>query len=608
MAEWFDFPEEYYNVGSDEYLNEWEEFDGYPEPPSAHEGAVDPEGEAEKDDAIPECFRESIGRYWYGEEEETCPDAFYFETTEELEPEYEDDYSSDSDFDDEYDHHHQSGEEDELAVPPEGSIFGAVGLGPIKWPTAIPRPTHLPGKPDFPKAPHPPHPSRGPKHPHPPGRHPHPPHHKPHHRHPHHHHRHHPPHHGPPHKKPHFPHFPHHGKHHPNPHFKHKNDTIFEFLANSSHHKILYHVIKNDTSLIDIFNSTKHKVTLFAPTDFAIKRLLKHIPHKNETHRPPPKWLIKKLIEYHTVGGFYPAGRVLHHRTLSTLLEATHGPNLTQKLRVGLGFKGLTINFYAHPVFLDIFTENGVVHAIDNILLPAPPAIFILKLFPTAFSTFLQATFQTKVLKELIPFHSKSSWTIFAPTNGAWLRIPPKVIAFLFSPFGHRILTKLVEYHISPNTTFYTDSIWKFPHRPHPELPEDTDETSLPHLKPPHWKKFHFNTTLPTLIGKNATLRIDELIFGPIVKIGINGRPAGIVANDVLAYDGVIQVVNRFILPPRKRHGHHGPPHKHPHHRKPPHKDDEVTEYDGEWEWVSGFAEDDEWTIENLKEIFGDEE
>jgi uncharacterized surface protein with fasciclin (FAS1) repeats len=318
---------------------------------------------------------------------------------------------------------------------------------------------------------------------------------------------------------------------------------------------------------------------------------------------------LKKLIQYHTVGAFYPAPRVLAHRTISTLFKEKYGPELTQKIRIGSGIKGVTINFYAHPMFLDIFTSNGVVHAIDNILIPPPPTYFLLQVFPTAFSTFFQAFHQSHVAGKFFPWHkSSSSWTTFVPLNIAWKKIPLGITAFLFSPRGHRILTKLVEYHISPNTTFYTDSIWKFPHPPHHPVDSDpVDAELLPHK--PHWQKQHFNTTLPTLIdSKNATLRIDEFKFGPFVKVGINGRPGGLLVHDILAYDGVIQAVDRIILPPRRRHGGC---HKHPHHKRPHHGKEEEEQMDQmeglEEEWIQGFAEDEEWTIENLKRIFDEE-
>ena len=110
----------------------------------------------------------------------------------------------------------------------------------------------------------------------------------------------------------------------------------------------------------------------------------------------------------------------------------------------------------------------------------------------------------------------------------------------------------------------------------------------------PHWAPRHFNTTLPTLVSNNATLRIDEFKIGPFVKILINGRPGGVVVNDILGYDGVIHAIDRIILPPRRRCGHHGHHGDHGHHC-------------AEQEWIEGFAEDDEWTIENLRMIFNEQ-
>jgi len=80
---------------------------------------------------------------------------------------------------------------------------------------------------------------------------------------------------------------------------------------------------------------------------------------------------------------------------------------------------------------------------------------------------------------------------------------------------------------------------------------------------------------------------------GPFVEIAINGRLGVIRVNDVLAYDGVMHAVGGIILPPRKR-CHKGNKGGHQH------KGEEEVEE----EWVTGFAEDDEWTIENLERIF----
>jgi len=519
----------------DEYYESWVgAVDETAETPSIAYDMVDLDAGIAKD------VVETIQDYWTSEEVKAYAQPDYFEETNDVED-----------------------ETSELTEPPEGSIFGAAveaedfpRFPPPPGGGKLPLPPKFPGRPNIP---HPPEHKRPP-----PGK----------------------------------PHWPGHRPKGPNPHFKYINHTIYEFLANSTHHKILYKLVKNDSSLVDLFNKTSKdgKLTLFAPTDCAFKKILNHLP-KNHTHAP--KWLIKKVLEYHTLGSFYPAGRLALHRTLSTLFEAHHGPNLTQRIRISHNLKGLSINFYAHPVFPNIFTANGVVHAIDNLLLPPPPSYLILQIFPTMYSTFFQALHQTGVAKMFFPWHkSSSSWTIFVPTNIAWVKIPLGVTAWLFSPRGHRILTKLVEYHISPNHTFYTDSLWKFPHPPHHPAEidgtEDPDTETLPHR--PHWKKEHYNTTLPTLIdSKNATLRIDEFKFGPFVRIAINGRPGGVVVNDVLGFDGVIQAVDRIVLPPRRKCGHHD--HKHHGHER--------AGEDGER--VDDGVPDEEWTIENLKAIFGDD-
>jgi uncharacterized surface protein with fasciclin (FAS1) repeats len=541
LAEYLPLPDEYYASWASSFfqqeLEDAEEDDAIA--PSLAFDAVGLGADIEEQvEYIADTFQDSVDELFF-------PD---FEGDEEIEDESSD---SDSDFEDEA-----------FPIPKLPGNLPRPKLPDRPRKPRLPDKPKLPGKPKFPKRP---------PHPHPPHR-----------------------------RRPHFP-----GHHpHPLPHFRYINHTIYEFLANSTHHKILYKIVKNDSSLIDLLNQTSKdgKITLFAPTDRAFKKLIEHLP-KNHTH--PPKWLIRKVIEYHTIGSFYPAGRVLAHRTIPTLFEAHVGPNLTQRIRIGKSLRGVNINFYAHPVFLDIFTANGVVHAIDSILIPPPPTYFILNIFPTFFSTFFQALHQTGVAKEFFPCKkSSSSWTVFVPGNFAWVKIPLPITAFLFSPRGHRILTKLIEYHISPNETFYTDSLWKF-HRPNHtkgeiEEPNHTndeiEEDEFP--RRPHWKREHYNTTLPTLIGGNATLHIHEFKFGPFVKIGINGRPGGIKVNDVLGFDGVLHVTDRIILPPRRR-CHHPP------HHKPGHGHSEDAEV--ECEIVDGPAEDEELTIENLKVIFNEE-
>jgi len=51
--------------------------------------------------------------------------------------------------------------------------------------------------------------------------------------------------------------------------------------------------------------------------------------------------------------------------------------------------------------------------------------------------------------------------TVFAPTNRAFEKLPRKLKLFLFSPFGERILQKLLRYHIVPDMAFFSGE-WIF--------------------------------------------------------------------------------------------------------------------------------------------------
>lgn len=55
-----------------------------------------------------------------------------------------------------------------------------------------------------------------------------------------------------------------------------------------------------------------------------------------------------------------------------------------------------------------------------------------------------------------IGFLGATATTAFAPTSGAFKRLPKKLKLYLFSPFGQKALKKLLEYHIVPNFVLHT--------------------------------------------------------------------------------------------------------------------------------------------------------
>lgn len=112
------------------------------------------------------------------------------------------------------------------------------------------------------------------------------------------------------------------------------------------------------------------------------------------------------------------------------------------------------MNLYAKIIMADIPAKNGVIHAINNVLIPPPDIRTVLQLFPAKFSTTLYALAKTDLLSTL----DSGPNTIFAPSNKAWERVPAPITAFLFSERGRKYLQAVMKYHIVPQQVLYSDA------------------------------------------------------------------------------------------------------------------------------------------------------
>lgn len=329
------------------------------------------------------------------------------------------------------------------------------------------------------------------------------------------------PHHGPPHHdRPHHP--PHHGP---------PNQTVYELISKSKYTTKLAKLIDEFPDLVKMLNGTKANYTVFAPTDSAFEKIPKHAPK-------PTKDELKMLLSYHVSTDFYPAGRVLVTRTIPTALGAEHIDNNPQRLSTQVSLRGLTVNFYARIVALDIFGTNGVIHGIDSILLPPPKVADIITSFPGEFSTLELALYKTGLFPAFNDTGSHPhGGTLFAPSNFAFQKLGPRINAFLFSQHGLKYLKALIEYHGGPGITLYSDAIYK-----HEEKSADFPDHRIP--------KGLFHIDLPTgLEGKS--LSVDIARYGRLIEIKINGF-SRIAVSDGIAADGVIHVVNSVLVPPKE--------------------------------------------------------
>ncbi|BFZ56992.1 hypothetical protein PYCC9005_004042 [Savitreella phatthalungensis] len=353
-----------------------------------------------------------------------------------------------------------------------------------------PRPPHGPrpphdGEQDHPRPPHGPRPPRdGPG-----GRHPRPPHGRP-------------PHDEPPHRR--------------NPHDQH-DKTLFEVIESSKYFTKLYDLIRDDKHIVDGLNTTKSNYTFFAPTDYAFEKLEKH-------HHSFDPDFIKKALLYHLVEGVYPAGRVLKAKTLETMYHEKEIDG-NQRIAIDINLRGVTLNYVSRVIYVDVFTKNGVLHALDALLIPPPPIYDIAEILPSFFSTFVNAAWKTGLVSAI---NETRKSTIFAPSNRGFAKLGPGINAWLFSKRGEQALTKLLKYHVVPNVLFYSDAV------------EEKSET-FPGGNGPA-THYEFDTLLE---GKKISVDVKE--FFRFKSFIFNGRPIGL--SDIPAKNGVLQKLDGVILP-----------------------------------------------------------
>ena len=308
--------------------------------------------------------------------------------------------------------------------------------------------------------------------------------------------------------------------------------TVFQLIAESKYTTKLAKFISEYDDLVEALNSTSANYTVFAPTDKAFDKIPKHAPK-------PSKEQLKMFLSYHVVPDFYPAGRVLSSHTAPTLMmsDSLGKEPLPQRIAFKIGLKGLTVNFYSRIIAINIFGTNGVIHGVDTPLFPPVSVVQAIDLFPGEFSTLELGLTKTGLLDKLNTT-DHAGGTFFAPSNFAFRKLGPKINAFLFSQYGLKYLQALLEYHVVPDNTLYSDAYYK---------------ASSSGVEPENVPKGYFHVDLPTLL-EDRNLAVDIARYGGYISIKINAF-ARVAIQDGIAKDGVLHIMSDVIVPPKKLGG-----------------------------------------------------
>lgn len=175
--------------------------------------------------------------------------------------------------------------------------------------------------------------------------------------------------------------------------------------------------------------------------------------------------------------------------------------------RVSLSVKdGKVFVDNAQVIQADIMADNGVIHAIDNVILPEQKNIAQIASEAGTFKT-LVAAVQAAGLLDAIS--GNDPLTVFAPTDAAFEALPTGTVASLLKPENKAKLVSILTYHVVPGWV-YSDQALD--------------------------------------LGIAKTLQGQEVTIRTCAK-GVMVNDATVVKPDIETANGVIHAIDKVILP-----------------------------------------------------------
>ena len=244
-------------------------------------------------------------------------------------------------------------------------------------------------------------------------------------------------------------------------------------------------------------------LTVFAPTNDAFAALLSTIGQTNIDNVPEP--VLKSLLQYHVV----TSGAVL-----STQLTAGNVATANTENIAVTTSGGIRLNGAAQVVTADVRATNGVVHIVNQVLVPPSIARFVNTIvepayFSKDFTTLIAAVTAASpsILETLLNSNRK---TLFAPTNAAF------TAAGITTLPARATLDAVLTYHV---------------------LGSEVRAAQLPNVAAPG------NSAITTLGG------VFYLSNRGANGVFINGRTR-VTTTDIVANNGVVHVIDRTLMPP----------------------------------------------------------
>ena len=141
------------------------------------------------------------------------------------------------------------------------------------------------------------------------------------------------------------------------------NETIVGVAAGDARFSTLVTLVKK-AGLVGTL-SAKGPYTVFAPTNAAFAKLKKSAP-KTYAAVASDKALLKKVLTYHVLAKKVPSAAAVAAAKQNASVKTVEG----EKIKLSLKSGKLYLNGNSRVIVADIAASNGVIHAINTVLVP----------------------------------------------------------------------------------------------------------------------------------------------------------------------------------------------------------------------------------------------
>lgn len=243
--------------------------------------------------------------------------------------------------------------------------------------------------------------------------------------------------------------------------------------------------------------------TVFAPTDDAFAKVPKFLTDKLLT--PPYKTELGLILKYHVLSGSVKSGDILGK-------TVTPDSVMGAKLNVDGNGGKVVINGATNVITPDVAALNGVIHAIDGVILPSiTDTAVAYDDGTTTFKTLVAALTAGELAATL---GGPGPYTVFAPTDAAFAKIPKATLDSLLLPANKAQLQTILKYHVISGNPVYAKDV-----------------------------------APGTVTSLSGPLTIT--VTGADVELAANGgAKSKVVLTDLPANNGVVHVIDTVILPP----------------------------------------------------------